>query len=611
MQEAAWGIERSYEDHTGELRDVPDDTIRALLGEMGADGEPPASPVRTCGPGDDTGMRGELRLEGGGAMSIDGVLPPEVPFGYHDLLADTGDSIRLIVSPRRCHLPRDLRIWGWSAQLYATRSARSWGMGDLADLRTLAEWTGERSGGVVLVNPLHAALPSSDAQQPSPYSPSSRCARNPLYLRIEEVPGAELLGDELERLSIDGRRLNGSERIDRASIHRHKLGALEAIHQRLLASGGLGTGFDTYVREAGDTLAGYAAYCALHEEHGVDWRTWPSEVRHPDSPAVAAFVAERHERVRFHQWVQWLVDRQLADASHDVAIVQDLAVGVDPAGADAWLWQDVFADGVSVGAPPDEFNQAGQDWGFSPFDPWRLRAEAYEPFVQTMRAALRHAGGLRVDHVMGMARLWWIPRGRGPTEGAYVRYPCEELLDVLALESHRAGAWIVGEDLGTVEETLREELAERRILSYRLVYFEQRPPSSFPEQSLGAVSTHDLPTLAGLWTGEDLARQREIGLAPNDSSTKEMRDRIGRWAGLDDDASVHDVVLGVHRMLADAPSAVVTATLDDVACATERPNHPGSQDPANWSTPLPCPLEDLMDSSLAQRVADLLQEGRT
>jgi 4-alpha-glucanotransferase len=245
---------------------------------------------------------------------------------------------------------------------------------------------------------------------------------------------------------------------------------------------------------------------------------------------VQAFAREHADRARYHQWLQWRVEGQLGQANAHLDVMQDLAIGCDPAGADAWLWPDAFALGVRVGAPPDEFNTRGQDWGLPPFNPWALRARHYEPFIQTMRSGFRHAGGMRVDHVMGLFRLFWIPPDAGPAEGAYVRYPHHELLDILALESHRAGAYVVGEDLGTVADYMREELAARDVLSYRLLWFEPSPPPQYPERALAAVTTHDLPTIAGMWSGSDLNEQSRLGLEPNVESTRAIHGRLHwRW----------------------------------------------------------------------------------
>src|SRR5262249_52571342 len=260
--------------------------------------------------------------------------------------------------------------------------------------------------------------------------------------------------------------------------------------------------------------------------------------------------------------VGWRLEERRAGAGEHVAVVRDLPVGVDPAGADGWAWQDVLARDVTVGAPPDPFNMLGQDWGLPPFVPHRLRAAAYVPFVETVRASVRHAGGLRIDHVMGLFRLYWVPRGMGPTAGAYVRYPSDDLLAIVALESVRAGAYIVGEDLGTVEPKVRETLATQKILSYRLLWFEPEPPARYPEQALSAVTTHDLPTIAGLWTGADLAAQRQIGVKPNVEGTRLIRKKLQTLTGVAPDADAAEVIVRTHAALAEAPSAILTATLD-------------------------------------------------
>jgi 4-alpha-glucanotransferase len=282
-------------------------------------------------------------------------------------------------------------------------------------------------------------------------------------------------------------------------------------------------------------------------------------------------------------------------------------VGVDPGGADAWLWQDVFALDMAVGAPPDEFNTLGQDWGLPPFDPWRLRAAGYGPFVETIRSSLRHAGGLRLDHVMGLFRLFWIPRGGSPADGAYVRYPASELLDIVALECRRAGAYVVGEDLGTVEDQVREEMAARDILSYRLLLFEDRPPPQYPERAMAAVTTHDLPTIAGLWTGSDLDDQRRLGTEPNVESTEAMCRRLQHMTGVPADAPPDEAVARLYGALGSSPCMLLAAALDDVLAVAERPNMPGTVDSwPNWSIALPAPLEDLMADPRSRTIAGAL-----
>jgi 4-alpha-glucanotransferase len=324
---------------------------------------------------------------------------------------------------------------------------------------------------------------------------------------------------------------------------------------------------------------------------------------------VRALAAAHAGRVRFHCWVQWLLDEQLARAARGVRLVQDLPIGVDPGGADAWIWQDVFAPGVSVGAPPDLFNRRGQDWGLPPLVPARLRAADYRPFIETVRASMRHGGGLRIDHVMGLFRLFWIPAGRPPAEGAYVRYPADDLLGIVALESQRAGAIVVGEDLGTVEEGTSERLRERGVLSCRVAWFGPETPAEFPELALGAITTHDLPTVAGVWSGADVARQRAVGLEPDASEA--LRDRLAAVAGVSAGAALADAVRGAHRALGASPSALVAATLEDALHVEERPNLPGtSTECPNWRLALPQPLEDICVDLRVQEVAAILSAAR-
>jgi 4-alpha-glucanotransferase len=310
---------------------------------------------------------------------------------------------------------------------------------------------------------------------------------------------------------------------------------------------------------------------------------------------VRRIAVEDADRVSFHAWVQWCLDRQVAAASAPLRRIADMPVGVDPGGFDAWDWQDQLAIGASIGAPPDRFNAAGQDWGLPPFIPHRLRAAGYRPFVETIRAQLRHAGGLRIDHVLGLFRLWCIPSGADPKRGAYVRQPTDELLEIVALESERAGAVVIGEDLGTVPAGVRSELRRRRLLSTRLALFERRPPSTWPGQSFAAVSTHDLPTIAGLWTGDDLRDQAAAGVTPGLREAEGLRRRLLRAAALGARATAEDVVLALHRRLAASPAMLVAATLEDALGVAERPNLPGTvrRQRDNWSLALPVPIEEL------------------
>ena len=577
-----WGIAPGYHDVAGEWRAPTPETRAALLAAMRATApEPPPSSTLVVRAGDQARVpEPELVTEEGAVIRLAGTLPPDLPAGYHRLCGpDSGAERRLIVSPGIAHLPPGLRGFGFAVQLYSLLSRASTGIGDLADLRELGRWASSDLGAAfLLLNPLHAALPGLP-QEASPYFPSSRRFLNPLYLRLAEVPGVDSLRDS-ERAA-----LNAGELIDRDRVYEVKMRALEAAWERVR---GRAAGAMRRFRLERPGLHEYAVFCALAEVHGRPWRQWPEELRQPASAAVARFARQRAVRVRFHEWLQLELDRQLRVAGQSAALINDLAVGVHPDGADAWAWQDELAQDVSVGAPPDPFNAAGQDWGLPPFDPWRLRAAGYEPFVQTLRAAFRHAAGIRVDHVMGLFRLYWIPVGGGPAAGGYVRYPASDLLDILALESSRAGAYVVGEDLGTVEDAVRDELHRRQVLSYKLLWFERDPPAAFPEAALAALTTHDLPTLFGVWGRGD--------------PMPDVRARLQALPGADD-----DVLVAAYRCLATGPSRLLAASLEDITGAEHRPNQPGTTDEhPNWSRRLPLSLEELVRDPRPRRVAQAL-----
>lgn len=604
-----WGIDPGYHDTLGHWRPVSDETrgrLRAAMHvEPDAEG-PGEAPVEVRRAGEVPRVAGpaDVRLEDGSVLRFDGALPHDLPLGYHDVAPlDGRPPVRLIVTPGTCPLP-SRRQWGWAVQLYSVRSAGSWGIGDLADLRRLAGWARDSTrADLLLLNPLCATFPFPK-QQASPYFAISRRYRNPLYLRVEECPGADAAGIDIEGLAAAGRALNAERRIDRDRIYALKTEALEAIHRRFRGS----AAFDAYLREQGEGVFDFACFCALAERFGSGWRRWPEEYRRPDSAAVARFAEENPARVRFHQWLQWALDEQLARAAAGgPGLMADLPIGADPEGADGWEWQDLLALDVAVGAPPDALAAHGQNWGLPPFIPHRLRAAGYRPLVEILRANLRHAAGLRIDHVMGLFRLFWIPAGRQGEDGAYVRYVPEEMLGIVALEAHRAGALVVGEDLGTVEEGTRDRLAEHHALSYRLLWFQDEPPAHYPPLSMAAVTTHDLPTVAGFWTGADAAAQRELGLFPGEDETRRMRERLRSRIGVPDDAPVEDVVVAAHRSLSEASSLIVTATLEDALASEERPNFPGTLTPRNWSLALPASLEQIEEHPLPRRLAEVLR----
>jgi 4-alpha-glucanotransferase len=542
-----------------------------------------------------------IELEGGGDLRGGAVLSPDSPCGYHRLVMRDGRDVPMVTSPGRCALPDALSGWGWATQLYAVRSRDGWGIGDLGDLRSLGSWSEKHGASMLLVNPLHAIRPGTP-QESSPYFPSSRLYRNPLYLRIQDLPGAR---DDptVRELKREAEKLRDAPLIDRDRIMPLKLRALESLWSRFRGD----AGFDSYVAAEGPLLERFACFCVLAERHAGPWTAWPARYRRADSSAVRALVVSDRSRVDFHRWLQWSLDSQLARAGRALPLVHDLAVGFAPDGADAWLWQDVVASGARIGAPSDDFNPAGQDWGVPPFDPGRLRAAAYAPLVATMRRMMSAGIGLRIDHVMGLFRLWWVPLGASdPSAGAYVRYPASELLDILALESIRAGCGVVGEDLGTVEVGVRPELRRRGLLSYRLAWFESKPPERYPTQALAALTTHDLPTAAGVWTGADLVEMESTGRPVNRRAELGVRRKLQRLAGVGDGGPASLVVERAYAALGRAPSRLVVATLDDASLAERRPNLPGDLERPNWSIPLPRTLEQLRRDRLPRRIAAAL-----
>ncbi len=578
------------------------------------------------------------------------VLPDDLPLGYHTLRARSDDrdaTAAVIVAPAWLGCPERMgsgRTWGLSTQLYSVRSRRSWGVGDLTDLTDLAVWSGvELGAGFVLVNPLHAAEPVAP-MEPSPYLPTTRRFANPLYLRIEQIPEYAYL-DQPARSKIDELRdaatqqHRGVDTIDRDSAWAAKREALELLHQAPRTPGREAS-YRGYVQQEGAGLEDFATWCALLEVHGPDWHSWPDVLRHPRSADVSMFRSANADAVDFHRWLQWVLDEQL-DAVQAAArrtgmvlgIVHDLAVGVHSAGADSWIMQDVLAQGIRVGAPPDPFNQLGQDWQQPPWRPDRLAELAYAPFREVVATILRHAGGLRVDHVMGLFRLWWIPEGQPPTAGTYVRYDHEALIGILALEAHRAGALVVGEDLGTVEPWVRRYLRERGILGTSILWFEFEfdgtgaplRPEWWREYCLASVTTHDLPPTAGYLAGDHVRLRDSLGLLTRPLAEELAADQSERGAWLDEllrrgalqpDADVEETIHALHRFLTWTPARLLCASLCDAVGDRRTQNQPGTIDEyPNWRVPLtgpdgePMQLEDVVQSERAYALGAVLREG--
>ncbi len=584
-----------------------------------------------------------IRLEDGGVWDahqvenwepdrdIDGVwtgeatfrLPDGLPLGYHRLhIAPGGREAEtvLIVTPNWLGFPAAMgtkRIWGYATQLYSVRSKDSWEVGDLTDLADLATWSAtQQFANYVLINPLHAAEPVPPLE-PSPYLPTSRRYVNPIYIRPEAIEEYGLLTDE-QRHEIEQFRADllaatqGNRGIDRDAAWAAKMAAL-----RIVFTAGVRPArqmaFDSFRRSEGRPLAQFATWCALVETYGIGWRYWPEELQRPSSPEVREFAREHVDQVQFYEWLQWIAETQLStaqqaakDAGMSVGIISDLAVGVSREGADAWALTDVFAQGMTVGAPPDPFNQLGQDWSQPPWRPDRLADLAYAPYRTMVAGILRHSGGVRIDHIIGLFRLWWVPEGKTAKEGTYVRYDHDALIGIIALEAKRAGALVIGEDLGTVEPWVREYLRRRGILGTSILWFEAdeqgnpMPNERWREYCMASVTTHDLPPTAGYLAGDHVRLRHSLGLltesledelafdkAEHEAWLTKLRD-VGALAPGEED--VEQIVLAMHRYITWTPSRVLCTALTDAVGDRLTQNQPGTIDEyPNWRVPLSHP----------------------
>ncbi|MFE4912015.1 4-alpha-glucanotransferase [Streptomyces sp. NPDC056652] len=578
-----------------------------------------------------------------------------LPLGVHRLAVEAPDGrtawVVLIVAPALVPRP-PARTHGFLVQLYSLLSARSWGMGDLGDLAELAGWSGRTLGaGFVQINPLHAAVPG-DPTDPSPYRPSSRRFPDPVHLRIEDVPEyAYVRGSDRARLdalveraaalreSVLDKTPGKGALIDRDAVWALKRAALDILDTVPLGPGRRAAYWD-FLAAQGGALEDHATWSALAEVHGPEWHDWPEALRDPRSAETAAARRELLDRIDYHCRLAWLTDEQLAaasqaaaDAGMSVGIVHDLAVGVHPGGADAWAQQDAFAAGISIGAPPDAFNALGQDWGLPPWRPDVLAASGYAPFRGLLQGLLRHAGALRIDHVMGLFRLWWVPRGQDPTRGTYVRYDAEAMLAVLALEAHRAGAVVIGEDLGTVEPGVREALRRRGVLGTSVLWFERDwegtgrplPPGSWREGCVATVTTHDLPPTAARLTGEYAELRHRLGLLTRtlEQERSEEQAEIAEWLGAlarlgllpGGDGDEEEEIRAFYRFLTLTPARMIGVWLPDAVGDRRPQNLPGTWNQyPNWRLPVadaggrPMSLEELAASPRLHGLMEALRD---
>ncbi|HEX2152341.1 MAG TPA: 4-alpha-glucanotransferase [Stellaceae bacterium] len=560
------GIATDHVDAFGNKHEADEETLSRLIGALGLPADPKQAaealdeernaapfglaPVHIVDRDDPSpilplprppqgGVEWHIRLEDGSERRgrSDGAvlcLPGGLPLGYHRLAVAAGGTkaeIDLIVAPQSCHLPEGLRSgarsWGLTAQVYGLRSNRDWGIGDFTELEMLCRRGGSLGAAAIGVNPLHALF-AAEPRHFSPYSPSSRVWLNYLYIDVTAVPGfADDPAAQALATPAAIAAARGTDLVDYAAVAAVKRPVLEALFERfyrndMVAGSALAEDFRHFREAGGQALTDFAVFEALHEyflRQGGEfsWHSWPAAMRDPRSAEIAEFAREHASRVTFFQFLQWIADRQLGHAAASgreaglgIGLYRDLAIGANPHGAEAWADNELVVGGASIGAPPDPLSRSGQNWGLAPLNPLVLQRRGFAPLIAALRANMRHAGVLRIDHVMGLRRLYWVPSGSPATSGAYVEYPFKEVLRLLALESRRHRCAVVGEDLGTVPPGFRETMQAANVLSYRIVAFERRddgsfmPPGEYPALAAASAATHDLATVKGFWLGRDI-----------------------------------------------------------------------------------------------------------
>ncbi|CCQ75031.1 4-alpha-glucanotransferase [Magnetospira sp. QH-2] len=563
-------------------------------------------------------------------------LPGGLPIGYHDLEIDFSGrtaSCRIIQAPSRSFLPdwlnRGERKWGLASHLYAPRHKTDWGIGDFTTLRKIVGLGHDLGADVIGLNPLHALFPGCP-EHASPYSPSSRLFLNPLFIDLESVPEYKAVKKDLPAgFAKQLASARKTTHVDYTLVAALKNQAFALMFDAFQDSKGeRHKAFDAFRADMGRPLEIYCLFEALTQRYdGKRWSTWPKGYQNPEARAVKAFAKENPDRVSYFAYLQWLADSQLGEAARDtdkagmaVGLYRDLAVGVDPNGAEAWADQASIAGGVQFGAPGDALNPLGQAWGAPPYLPLALREAAYAPFIAVLRSNMRHAGALRIDHAMALQHLFWIPNGADARSGAYISYNMDEMLAVVALESHRQECLVIGEDLGTVPEGFQERMDREGILSYKVLYFERWPdglfkrPDAYPRLSLATPTTHDLPTLLGHWKGDDLAIRRRLHLFENEDQingdeANRVQDRnmlidalvdqgllppdFSRHESLSDDDRLK-FLTAVHGFAARTNSALAMIGIDDLAMEMEQLNMPGTvTEYPNWRRRITPTIESL------------------
>jgi 4-alpha-glucanotransferase len=589
-------------------------------------------------------------------------LPDDIPHGYHSLSAavygGSGAACALISAPRGCYEPRALRdgrrLWGVAVQLYTLRSGGNWGIGDFADLVQAVRGLAPAGASFVALNPLHALFPANPWHF-SPYSPSSRHFLNVLYIAVEQVP--EFAGCAEAQAAVAApafraelERLRGTANVDYPGVAAAKLPLLRTLyghfaHEHVERGTSRAREFRDYVAGRGEPLRIHALHDAIDEYLRAQdsgrywgWPVWPAELRDPSQPGVREFEAAHAHEIGFHAWLQWIAEEQLGavqrlarELQMAIGLYGDYAVGVNPSGSETWSDQALYRRSAGIGAPPDQLALKGQDWGILPQDPNVLKAEEYRPFRELIGANMRHFGALRLDHIMALYRQWWVPVGCDATDGGYVHYPFHDLMSVLALESERSSCLVIGEDLGTVPPEVRREMAARAVYSYRVLLFEKAwdgrffRPDEYPRHAIATATTHDLPTLAGYWSGNDIELRERLALYPSEQvrlhvESERARDREALLAALeleglapDGQGQLHGDALSraVHVFLARSASALVALQFEDLVGMTDPVNVPGTSDEhPNWQRKMSHGLEDVFASASVQRAFEEVQAAR-
>ncbi len=586
---------------------------------------------------------------------------PNIEQGYHQLTVNYGhhqSHCHLIVAPKTCYSPEEAnseKMWGYAAQLYSIKSADNWGMGDYGDLLTLVKKAAKQQASVIGLNPLHPLYQNNPAHR-SPYSPTSRCFLNTLYIDVKQVPNFDQcpavtakLADKSFQAKVEF--AHQSELIDYPAVADVKFEIIELLYQDFTSRNypELTQEFNAFKQQGGDDLLRLATFEALYEHfrktdfNAYGWPTWPSDFQSPESASVKKFIKENQQRINYFIYVQWLAHRQLelvSDTAQEqgmpIGLYLDLAVGCDGSGVDVWSDKEVYVAGAAVGAPPDAMNVLGQDWGLTPINPVALQKQGYLPLVKALRANMQYAGALRIDHILGLMRQYWVAPGMAADQGVYITFPFEDILRIIALESRRNQCVVIGEDLGTVPDGFSEIMAAAGLLSYKVLFFEKwesgffKRPELYPSQSMVTVSTHDLPTLSGWWTGKDLHWRQQLNLYPNEQMGQAERDsrvneRALLIAALDDLQTINmqeqpqqapatmnrELTLATQKFLAQANSHIQLIPLEDALEVVEQVNIPGTIDEhPNWLQKLPITLEQWETTDSINQLASAMNIAR-